>query len=88
MSLCCGFTHPTDVSLVFEITEEFYINDNEVAGRMPKEICDLKLQHLVSDCLGARPEVPCECCSICCQGLPDPKCRDMGAAKKQKQKKK
>lgn len=55
---------------------------------MPKEICDLKLQHLVSDCLGARPEVPCECCSICCQGLPDPKCRDMGAAKKQKQKKK
>lgn len=66
--------------------KEFYINDNEVAGRMPKEICDLKLQHLVSDCLGARPEVPCECCSICCQGLPDPKCRDMGAVKKQKKK--
>lgn len=68
--------------------KEFYINDNEVSGRMPKEVCDLKLEHLVSDCLGARPEVPCACCSICCQGLPEPMCRDMRASKKQKQKKK
>ena len=61
------------------------MNDNDVAGRMPNDICKLKLPHLVSDCLGAKPEVPCECCSICCQGLPDPKCRDMrGGAKKVK----
>jgi len=69
--------------------KEFYVNDNEVAGRIPKEICDMKLQHLVSDCLGARPEVPCACCTICCQGLPDPKCREMHptAQKKKPQKK-
>lgn len=68
--------------------EEFYVNDNEVSGRMPQDICKLKLQHVVSDCLGARPEVPCECCTICCQGLPDPKCRDMRAPKKNKAKQK
>lgn len=68
--------------------KEFYINDNEVSGRMPAEICKMKLQHVVSDCLGARPEVPCECCTICCQGLPDPKCRDMRPPKKNKKKKK
>mmetsp|Transcript_428 Transcript_428/g.600 ORF Transcript_428/g.600 Transcript_428/m.600 type:complete len:338 (+) Transcript_428:255-1268(+) len=67
--------------------KEFYVNDNEVVGRMPNEICKMKLEHLVSDCLGARPEVPCECCSICCQGLPEPKCKDMRAVKKRKVKK-
>lgn len=59
--------------------KEFHINDNELVGRMPREICKMKLEHLVSDCLGARPEVPCECCTVCCQGLPDPKCKDMKA---------
>lgn len=68
--------------------KEFYVNDNEVAGRMPKEVCALKLQHLISDCLGARPEVPCDCCSVCCQGLPDPKCRSMRAGKATQKKKK
>lgn len=74
---------PTEIGKLKKL-KEFYINDNEVAGRMPKEICNLKLQHLVADCLGARPEVPCECCTVCCQGLPDPKCKDMRAVKKQK----
>lgn len=64
--------------------KEFYVNDNEVVGKMPNEVCALKLEHVVSDCLGARPEVPCACCTICCQGLPDPKCRDMSAAGKKK----
>jgi len=79
---------PTSIGKMKKL-KEFYINDNEIAGRMPNEICKMKLQHLVSDCLGARPEVPCECCSICCQGLPDPKCRDMkgGSSKKKKIKK-
>lgn len=74
-------TIPASISKMKKL-KEFYINDNEVKGRMPKEVCNMKLQHLVSDCLGARPEVPCECCSICCQGLPDPKCRDMRAQSK------
>lgn len=64
--------------------KEFYINDNEVAGKMPKEVCALKLSHLVSDCLGEQPEVPCDCCTICCQGLPDPLCKDMKGGKKSK----
>jgi len=46
---------------------------------MPKEICNLHLQGLTADCLGNRPEVQCDCCLICCQGLPDPKCKDMRA---------
>jgi len=46
---------------------------------MPKEICNLHLQGLTADCLGSRPEVQCDCCLICCQGLPDPKCKDMRA---------
>ncbi len=54
---------------------------------MPNDVCKLRLPHLVSDCLGAKPEVPCECCSICCQGLPDPKCRDMRGGAKKKVKK-
>lgn len=78
---------PTGIGKLKKL-KEFYINDNEVAGRMPKEICDLKLTHIVSDCLGARPEVPCACCTICCQGLPDPKCRDMRPQKKKPAKKK
>lgn len=67
--------------------KEFYINDNELVGKMPKDICALKMEHLVSDCLGARPEVPCDCCSVCCQGLPDPKCRSMRPQKAQKKRK-
>lgn len=76
-------TIPASISKLKKL-KEFYINDNEVAGRMPKDVCKMKLQHLVSDCLGARPEVPCDCCSICCQGLPDPKCRDMKASSQKK----
>ncbi|GFH58474.1 hypothetical protein CTEN210_14950 [Chaetoceros tenuissimus] len=78
---------PTGIGKLKKL-KEFYINDNEVAGKMPKEVCDLKLQHLVSDCLGARPEVPCACCTVCCQGLPDPKCRDMRPSTKKTNKKK
>jgi Leucine-rich repeat (LRR) protein len=78
-------TIPADIGKMKQL-KEFYINDNQVVGRMPKEICSLKLPHLVSDCLGARPEVPCDCCTICCQGLPDPKCKDMRATAVKKKK--
>ena len=38
---------------------------------MPKEICALKLDELVADCLGPRAEIQCECCTICCKGQMD-----------------
>jgi hypothetical protein len=79
VSILLKFIQATNQLLSLLITEEFHINDNELVGRMPREICKMKLEHLVSDCLGARPEVPCECCTVCCQGLPDPKCKDMKA---------
>jgi hypothetical protein len=50
------------------------VHDNNLVGTMPREICDLKLNELVSDCLGPAPEVQCDCCTICCRGLPDLKC--------------
>jgi len=65
--------------------EEFYVNDNELTGTMPPEICRLKAKGKVhsisSDCLGAKPEVRCDCCTFCCQGLPDSKCKDMTKTK-------
>jgi hypothetical protein len=64
---------------LFYKSGELYVNDNEFKGKMPKEICNLHLQGLTADCLGSRPEVVCDCCLICCQGLPDPKCKDMRA---------
>lgn len=67
---------------------EFYINDNEVQGKMPAEICKNKLSDLRSDCLGRKPEVQCPCCTVCCQGLPNPKCRDMRGIKQTQKKKK
>lgn len=63
---------------------EVYLNDNEFVGSIPKEICKLKISHLQADCLGPKPEVKCECCTICCKGLPQPMCKDVrpGAGKK------
>lgn len=68
--------------------KEFYVNDNEFQGAVPAEICKRKLTNLAADCLGYQPEVRCDCCTVCCQGLPDPKCRDMKAGAKSAQKKK
>jgi hypothetical protein len=44
---------------------------------MPREICALKLDELVADCLGHNPEVRCDCCTRCCKGLPEMKCVDV-----------
>jgi len=62
---------------------EVYVNDNEFVGSIPKEICKLKISHLQADCLGPKPEMHCECCTVCCKGLPTPTCKDVrpGAAK-------
>lgn len=53
------------------------MHDNNLTGTVPKEVCKLKLKELVVDCLGPTPEVVCDCCTICCRGLPDFKCVDM-----------
>lgn len=47
------------------------LHDNDLTGTMPREICKLKLDELVADCLGPRAEIQCECCTICCKGQMD-----------------
>ena len=53
------------------------VHDNNLVGTMPREICNMKLDELVADCLGPNPEVRCDCCTICCKGLPEMKCVDV-----------
>jgi hypothetical protein len=50
------------------------LHDNNFVGTMPKEICDKNLDMLVADCHGRNPEVKCDCCHICCQGMPEMIC--------------
>jgi hypothetical protein len=52
------------------------LHDNNLTGKVPQEICNLRLKELVVDCLGPYPEVACDCCTMCCRGLPDFKCVD------------
>lgn len=47
------------------------LHDNDLTGDMPEEICALKLDELIADCLGPRAEIQCECCTICCKGQMD-----------------
>jgi len=76
---------PSDMSKLKNL-REMYVNDNELVGSIPSEICKLKISHLQADCLGSTPEVRCDCCTVCCQGLPYPKCQEMrpGVVKKKK----
>ena len=53
------------------------LHDNNLTGSVPREVCNLKLKELVVDCLGPKPEVQCDCCTVCCRGLPDFKCVDV-----------
>eukprot|EP00934_Nitzschia_sp_Nitz4_P002486 Nitzschia sp. Nitz4//scaffold211_size37880//22789//23990//NITZ4_007709-RA/size37880-augustus-gene-0.55-mRNA-1//1//CDS//3329541988//2476//frame0 len=57
------------------------LHDNNLVGTMPKEICQKKLDLLVADCHGHNPEVKCDCCHICCQGLPEMICVDQKTGK-------
>jgi len=52
------------------------LHDNNLTGSMPKEICALKLDTLIADCHGMFPEVKCDCCTVCCEGLPVLACFD------------
>jgi len=52
------------------------LHDNALSGTMPKEICDKKLDTLIADCHGKFPEVKCDCCTVCCEGLPVLACFD------------
>ena len=58
------------------IVEYLDLHDNNLTGRMPKEICDMKLETLIADCHGPMPEVKCDCCTVCCEGLPVLACFD------------
>lgn len=49
---------------------------------MPQEICAKKLDVLVADCYGRNPEVKCDCCTVCCAGLPQMVCVDPATGKK------
>mmetsp|Transcript_35093 Transcript_35093/g.99862 ORF Transcript_35093/g.99862 Transcript_35093/m.99862 type:complete len:313 (-) Transcript_35093:55-993(-) len=57
------------------------VHDNNLVGTMPKEICDKKLDMLVADCYGKKPEVKCDCCHVCCEGLPSMICVDQKTGK-------
>lgn len=58
------------------------LHDNNLVGTMPVEICRRNLPVLVADCLGSNPEVRCDCCTVCCRGLPDMICKDVKTGKK------
>ena len=53
--------------------KEVYLNDCDFTGQIPKGLCKLELDELWADCLGPSPEVSCDCATVCCRGLPDPK---------------
>jgi Leucine-rich repeat (LRR) protein len=54
------------------------LHDNDLTGSVPEEICQLpNLKVLITDCLGPKAEVTCDCCTVCCRGLPDMKCADV-----------
>ena len=61
------------------------VHDNSLVGTMPKEICDMKLDSLVADCHGNTPEVKCDCCTVCCHGLPSMICVDQRTGKQVEQ---
>jgi Leucine-rich repeat (LRR) protein len=58
------------------------LHDNDLTGSVPEEICRLpNLKVLITDCLGPKAEVACDCCTVCCRGLPDMKCVDVETGK-------
>jgi hypothetical protein len=59
----------------------FDAHDNNLVGSVPPELCKLKLEELIVDCLGPKPEVKCDCCTVCCSGLPSFKCVDQRTGK-------
>mmetsp|Transcript_19697 Transcript_19697/g.29226 ORF Transcript_19697/g.29226 Transcript_19697/m.29226 type:complete len:327 (-) Transcript_19697:87-1067(-) len=57
--------------------KELDLHDNNFRGRVPKQICERKLSFLAADCLdGSHKEVECDCCTICCEGMPNMRCFD------------
>jgi Leucine rich repeat len=61
------------------------LHDNDLRGSVPADVCKLrtagKLKDLIADCLVTKqtpqPEVSCNCCTVCCAGLPVMKCVDV-----------
>jgi hypothetical protein len=63
-------------------TEYLDVHDNNLVGTMPKEICAMKLDALIADCHGKQPEVKCDCCTVCCEGMPSMICVDQKTGKR------
>lgn len=73
-------TIPTELGKLKKL-RFFDAHDNNLIGSVPQELCKLKLDELIVDCLGPRPEVKCNCCTVCCSGLPEFKCVDQKTGK-------
>lgn len=74
---------PTELGQL-KTLESLDVHDNDLTGRMPRQVCQLrkhKLKELVADCLGPNPEVQCDCCTVCCKGLPEMKCVDVATGR-------
>lgn len=69
-------TIPSELAKVPTL-KEMDLHDNFFVGTMPAEICQKKLRFLATDCYGRKPEVKCDCCTHCCEGLPYMRCIDM-----------
>ena len=61
------------------LLKEMDVHDNFFVGSMPAEMCLNKKNviFLAADCFGRQPEVKCDCCTHCCEGLPYMRCVDM-----------
>ena len=76
---------PCILLYMFMLVGQLDVHDNSLVGTMPKEICDMKLDSLVADCHGNTPEVKCDCCTVCCHGLPSMICVDQRTGKQVEQ---
>jgi len=72
---------------------ELYLDETLLTGNIlrssgkggKKSVCDLKLKVLQADCLDVKgwpAEVRCECCTMCCNEMSEPRCVPAGAAAK------
>jgi hypothetical protein len=58
------------------------LHHTDLTGKVPEEVCKLpNLKELIMDCLGPKAEVVCECCTVCCRGLPEMLCVEVETGK-------
>jgi hypothetical protein len=58
------------------------LHHTDLTGKVPEEVCKLpNLKELIMDWLGPNAEVVCECCTVCCRGLPEMLCVEVETGK-------